>query len=303
LSLTFGVTRSVDASGSVHVGKNAVTVASNAPRESVPSTTVSVPHSKTAKRPAPKGHKAPQGQKPTTVSANDTATVVTLLDGSHETVTSGPWPSWPVSWDKPGQWSNGQTIPTVRGYAFGVPGTPAPQVLPTVIPAGVSTHGETAYVNQMGEVAAQAVVSQYLGSIAAYATDWKTNVTQNTGPYAGQPAQVALAKDANQWYGPAAAHHVKIYALKALPVFAGGLLSSNPTFEVFFEEVASNSAHATPSIGAGGVVVTLQGTAITGMDAGQVAPTLNSSSVNYTAPAWWQSAENEIGQPAPHSLY
>ncbi|NMP23032.1 hypothetical protein [Sulfobacillus harzensis] len=261
--------------------------------------------SPTAKPPAPKtkGHKEPQRQKPTTVPANDTATTVTLLNGSHETVLSGPWPSWPASWDQPGRWSNGQPIPTVHGYAFGVPGTPAPQILPTVIPAGVSTHGLTAQVNQMGQIAAQAVISQYLGSISAYATDWKTNVTQNTGPYAGQPAQVALAKDANQWFGAMAGNHTKVYMFKVLPVYAGGLLSSDPTFEVYLEWVESNSLHPTPFIGAGGDVVTLQGNAITGMDAGQVAPTLNSPSVNYTPPAWWQSAENEIGQPAPHSLY
>lgn len=143
-----------------------------------------------------------------------------------------------------------------------------------------------------------------MGSISAYATDWKTNVTQNTGPYAGQPAQVALAKDANQWFGPSAAHHVKVYMIKVLPVFAGGLLSSNPTVEVFVEWVSSNDGPLPrPSYGAGADAVTLQGNAITGMDAGQVAPTLNSPSVNYTPPAWWQSAENEIGQPAPASLY
>ena len=255
--------------------------------------------------PKTKDHKEPQGQKPTPpkVPETDTATTVTLLNGSHETVLSGPWPSWPASWDQPGNWANGQPIPTVHGYAFGVPGTPAPQVLPTVIPAGVSTHGLTAQVDQMGQVAAKAAIAQRIGSISAYATDWKTNVTQNTGPYAGLPAQVALAKDANQWFGPAAAHDAKIYAFKAMPVFAGGLLSSNPTFEVYIESVGNSDENKTPTIGAGAVVVTLQGNAITGMDWGQVAPTLNSPSVNYTPPAWWQSAENEIGQPAPASLY
>ena len=260
---------------------------------------------KTDKSPAPKNktsqdrkHKAPA------VPATDTATTVTLLNGSHETVVSGPWPTWPASWDQTGKWSNGQTIPTVRGYAFGVPGTPAPQVLPTVIPAGVSTHGMTAQVDKMGQIAARAMVSQLLGSISAYPTDWKTNVTQNTGPYAGQPAQVALAKDANQWFGAAIAKgHEKFYMVKVLPVFAGGLLSSNPTFEVFFETVTTNSNHAVPSIGASGWVVTMQGNAITGMTAGQVAPTLNSPSVNYTPPAWWQYGEQHIAQPAPHSLY
>ncbi len=240
---------------------------------------------------------------PASVSSNDTATTVTLLNGSHETVVSGPWPTWPASWDQTGKWSNGQTIPTVRGYAFGVPGTPAPQVLPTVIPHGVSAHGMTAQVDKMGQIAARAVIAESIGSIAAYTTDWKTNVTQNTGPYAGQPAQVALAKDANQWFGPAASHHVKVYMSKALPVFAGGLLSSNPTFEVFIENVASNVTITTPSVAAGAYVVTLQGNAITGMTADQVAPTLNSASVNYTPPAWWQWAEQHIAQPAPHSLY
>ena len=238
------------------------------------------------------------------VPASDSATTVTLLNGHTQTVLSGPWPTWPARWDQPGKWSNGQTIPTVRGYAFGVPGTPPPHVLSTVIPAGVSAHGMTAQVNQMGQVAAHAMVAQLLGSISAYATDWKTNMTQNTGPYAGQSAQVALVKDANQWFGDAIAKgHEKFYMVKVMPVFAGGLLSSDPTFEVYFETVAANSHSATPSIGASAWVVTVQGNAITGMDAAQVAPTLNSPSVNYTPPVWWQSAEQQIGQPAPQSLY
>ena len=121
--------------------------------------------SATPKTPALKTPPVSHRSKSVKVPSNYTATVVTLASGQQETVTSGPWPSWPASWDQPGKWSNGQTIPTVRGYAFGVPGTPAPQILPTVIPAGVSTHGLTAQVDQMGQIAARAVVSQYLGFV------------------------------------------------------------------------------------------------------------------------------------------